>query len=86
MAVSFQFCFVEQEWCNANMLSEIGARVSKMLFLLSQQWGDTLELVCFYFVTFVCRALLPFSIYVCVFVQAMTTALAYVKAEMWYDK
>lgn len=85
MAVSFQFCFVEKERCNANMLSEIGARMSGMLFLLSQQRGDTLELVCFYFVTFVCHALLLFSVYVCVFLQAMTTALAYVKTEMWHD-
>ena len=53
-AVSFQFCFVEKEWRNANMLSEIGARMSRVLFLLSQ--GDILELVCFDFVTFVCRA------------------------------
>lgn len=85
MAISFQFCFVEKECYNANM-SETGARMSRMLFLLSQQQGDTLELVCFYFVTFLFCALLLFFVYVCIFLQAKTTALAYVKAEMWHDK
>lgn len=84
MAVSFQFCFVEKEWRNANMLSETGARMSRvLLFLLSQQRGYTLELVCFYFIL---SHLLLFSVYVCVFPEAMTTALAYVKAEIWHDK
>lgn len=68
------------------MLSEIGARMSRVLFLLSQEWGDTLELVCFYFVTFVCCALLLISVSVCVFPEVMATALACVKAEMWHDK